>query len=80
MYPGLHAAERPDHPAVIMASSGARVTYSELEARSNLLAHLLRSIGLMRQDHYAVFLENHSRFVECCSAGDRAGLLLHSRQ
>jgi long-chain acyl-CoA synthetase len=74
MYPGLHAAERPDHPAVIMASSGARVTYSELEARSNLLAHLLRSIGLMRQDHYAVFLENHSRFVECCSAGDRAGL------
>ncbi len=74
MYPGLQAAERPNHPAVIMASSGETITYAELEARSNRIAHLLRSLGLARGDHYAVFLENHPRFVECCAAGHRAGL------
>jgi len=74
MYPGLQAAERPNHPAVIMASSGETITYGELEARSNRLAHFLRSFGLARGDHYAVFMENHPRFVEACAAGQRAGL------
>jgi long-chain acyl-CoA synthetase len=74
MYPGLHAAARPDQPAVVMARSGETVTYRELEARSNRLAHLLRATGLKRLDHYAVLMENHIRFVECCAAGERSGL------
>ena len=74
MYPALIAAERPDLPAIIMASSGETVTYGELEQRSNRLAHLLRAHGLTRGDHFAVFIENHARFIECCSAGDRSGL------
>ena len=74
MYPGLHAAARPNKPAFIMARSGEVVTYGELDARSNRLAHLLRSLGLKRLDHYAVFMENQSRFIECCSAGYRSGL------
>ena len=74
MYPGLHAAARADQAAVIMAGSGETVTYRELEARSNRLAHLLRAIGLKRRDHYAVFLENHARFIECDAAGERSGL------
>ena len=74
MYPGLRAGTRPDQPAVIMAESGETVTYRELEARSNRLAHLLRSLGLKRLDHYAIFMENHPRFVECCAAGERSGL------
>jgi long-chain acyl-CoA synthetase len=57
-----------------MAGSGEAISYSELEARANRLAHLLRSAGLKRLDHYAIFMENHSRFVECCSAGERSGL------
>ncbi len=57
-----------------MAGSGETITYRELEARSNRLAHLLRAIGLRRGDHYAIFMENHPRFVECCSAGERSGL------
>ena len=74
MYPGLQAIARPDQPAVIMARSGETVTYRELEARSNRLAHLLRAVGLERGDHYAVFMENHPRYIECDAAGERSGL------
>ena len=74
MYPGLHAVTRPSQPAVVMAGSGETVTYRELEARSNRLAHLLRAVGLKRGDHYAVFMENHPRYIECSAAGERSGL------
>jgi long-chain acyl-CoA synthetase len=74
MYPGKYATERADQPAFIMAGSGEAVTYAQFEARSNRLAHLLRSHGLKRLDHYAVFMENNSRYLECCGAGERAGL------
>jgi long-chain acyl-CoA synthetase len=74
MYPGKHATERAKQPAFIMAGSGESVTYAELEARSNRLAHLLRAHGLKRLNHYAVFMENNSRYLECCAAGERAGL------
>ena len=74
MYPGRHAEARADQPAIVMARSGETITYRELEARSNRLAHLLRAIGLKRLDHYAIFMENHPRFVECCAAGERSGL------
>jgi long-chain acyl-CoA synthetase len=74
MYPGQHAQARADQPAVVMAGSGESVSYRELEARSNRLAHLLRGVGLRRLDHYSIFMENHPRFVECCAAGERSGL------
>ena len=74
MYPGKYAVQHADRPAFIMAGSGESVTYAELEARSNRLAHLLRAQGLQRLDHYAVFMENNSRYVEACVAGERSGL------
>ena len=74
MYTGIHARQRPDQPAFIMASTGETVSYAELEARSNRLAHLLRAHGLQRLDHYAVFMENNSRYIEICGAGERSGL------
>lgn len=74
MYPGEHARRRPDQPATIMATSGEVVTYTQLEQRSNKLAHLLQANGLRRLDHYAVFMENNARYAECCAAGERAGL------
>ena len=74
MYPGIHARERAEQPCIIMADSGESVAYKELEARSNQLAHLLRSHGLNALDHYAVFMENNSRYAEVCAAGTRAGL------
>ena len=57
-----------------MAGSGEAVTYAEYEARTNRLAHLLRSHGLQRLDHYAVFMENNDRYLECDGAGERSGL------
>ena len=74
MYPGPYAQKFADRPAFIMASSGEAVTYGELDQRSNRLAHLLRGQGLQRLGHYAVFMENHPRFIESCMAGERTGL------
>src|SRR3954470_16111287 len=74
MYTGKQAHLRPLQPAFIMASTGEAVTYRELEARSNRLAHLFRRRGLKRLDHYSIFMENNSRYVEACGAGERAGL------
>ena len=74
MYPALKAKADPAHPAFIMASTGEVVTYAELDARSNRLAHLLRANGLKRLDHYAIFMENNNRYLECCAAGHRSGL------
>ena len=74
MYPGVFARTQPDHPAFIMAGTGEVVTYAQLEARGNRLAHLLRNEGLQRLDHYAMFMENNNRFLESCSAGERSGL------
>jgi long-chain acyl-CoA synthetase len=74
MYTGKHAHLRPLQPAFIMAGSGEAVTYRELEARCNALAHLFRNRGLKRLDHYAIFMENNSRYLEACGAGERSGL------
>jgi long-chain acyl-CoA synthetase len=74
MYTGKHAQLRPLQPAFIMASTGETVTYRELEARTNRLAHLFRNRGLKRLDHYSIFMENNSRFLEACGAGERSGL------
>jgi long-chain acyl-CoA synthetase len=74
MYNRQHARLRPLQPAFIMAGSGEAVTHAELEARSNRLAHLFRKLGLKRLDHYAIFMENNSRYLEACGAGERSGL------
>jgi long-chain acyl-CoA synthetase len=74
MYPGKYAQQFADRPAFIMASSGQSLTYGELEARSNRLAHLLRTQGLQRLGHYAVFMENNAHYIESCVAGERSGL------
>ncbi|HYS85190.1 MAG TPA: AMP-binding protein, partial [Bradyrhizobium sp.] len=34
----------------------------------------LRNRGLKRLDHYAIFMENNSRYLETCGAGERSGL------
>lgn len=74
MYTGKHAYLRPLQPAFIMAGTGEIVTYRELEARNNRLAHLFRRHGLRRLDHYSIFMENNNRYLESCGAGERAGL------
>jgi long-chain acyl-CoA synthetase len=74
MFTRRHAMLRPLQPAFIMAQSGEAVTYADLEIRANKLAHFLRAQGLKRLDHYAIFMENNSRYLEACGAGERSGL------
>jgi long-chain acyl-CoA synthetase len=74
MYAGHYTSQHPDRPVFIMAASGESVSYKEFETRTNRLAHLLRARGLKRLDHFAIFMENNSRYLESCGAGERAGL------
>ncbi len=74
MKPADIAAVTPDKAAYIMAASGEVVTFAELEAKANQIAHLFRSLGLRRGDHIAILLENHPRFFQICWAAQRAGL------
>src|SRR5215213_11633548 len=74
MWPGAHAAERPDQPAVVMAGSGEVVTYAELEERSRRLARVWEDASLGFGDHVALLIENQARFFEVCWAAQRSGL------
>ncbi|CAA9272545.1 MAG: CoA ligase @ Long-chain fatty-acid-CoA ligase, Mycobacterial subgroup FadD4 [uncultured Acidimicrobiales bacterium] len=74
VHPGVHAATNPDRAATIMAGSGEVVTYGRLEARSNQVAHLLRSLGLGWRDGIALCLENSARYHEVCWGAQRSGL------
>jgi len=74
MYPGTYSRTQPDKPAVIHATTGERVTYAELDARSNRLAHALRAHGLKRGDSIALFCENTTVFFDAAWAAFRSGL------
>jgi len=74
LYPGIHAASQPDKLAAIRASSGESLTYAELDARSNRIAHLLHDHGLRRGDHVAYYLENSLAVFEILWACQRSGL------
>ena len=74
MYAGHHVAQHPERVAFVMAGGGEAVSYADYEARANRLAHLLRAQGLRRLGHYAIFMENNARFLECNAAGERSGL------
>ncbi|MFR9732163.1 acyl-CoA synthetase [Saccharopolyspora sp. MS10] len=73
MYPGAHAATDPGRPAVIMAGSGLRVTYGELEERSVRLANALREAGLERGDVVALLTDNAPEAFEVYWAAVRSG-------
>ena len=70
-HPSRFAASAPDHPAVIVAGTGDTLTYAELEAGSNRVAHALRALGLGVGDHAAVVMGNRAEYSRSC--GGRCG-------
>ena len=68
------AVATPDKPAVIMYPSGTVVTFGELEARANRLAHLFRMAGLVEGDAVAILMENNAHMHAVMWAARRAGL------
>ncbi|MEI6203848.1 MAG: AMP-binding protein, partial [Enhydrobacter sp.] len=75
MHPHIHAQTNPEKPAYIMAGSGETVSYGQLDAQSNRIAQLFRSLGLKAGDHIAIFMENNARFFEFCWGAQRSGLV-----
>jgi acyl-CoA synthetase (AMP-forming)/AMP-acid ligase II len=72
--PSWHAIHTPSRPAIVMGSSGATVTYAELEDRSTRFARFLRAQGLQVGDHLAILLGNEPAFLEVAWAAQRSGL------
>lgn len=68
------AVAHPDKPAIIMYPSGTTVTFGELEAEANRLAHLFRSAGLVEGDAVAIIMENGEHMHAVMWAARRAGL------
>ena len=74
MYPRVHAQTAPDKPAVIMAASGATVSYAQLDERSIRLSRLLYDRGLRPGDAIAYLIENNESYFEVVWAAQRSGL------
>jgi long-chain acyl-CoA synthetase len=69
-----HAEANPDRPAVIIHPSGTVVTFGELEASANRLAHYFRRAGLVEGDTVAVLMENNEHLHAVMWAARRSGL------
>jgi long-chain acyl-CoA synthetase len=74
LYPGTFAASTPSKPAVIMADTGATLTYAELDSRSIRLSRALHSAGLRPGDDVALLSENNLAYYEVFWAALRSGL------
>jgi long-chain acyl-CoA synthetase len=61
-------------PAVILHPSGAVITFDELEARANRLAHYFRRAGLVEGDAVAILMENNEHIHAVMWAARRSGL------
>ncbi|MGE2717398.1 fatty-acid--CoA ligase FadD4 [Mycolicibacterium litorale] len=68
------AVATPDKPAIVMYPTGTVVTFGELEARANRLAHLFRDAGLVEGDAVAILMENNEHIHAVMWAARRAGL------
>jgi len=71
---GQIAVEQPGKAAVIMAGSGQNVTFAELDAAANRVAHVLYDAGLRPGGHLAFMLENRWEFLAVAWAAQRSGL------
>ncbi|TCJ95673.1 acyl-CoA synthetase [Nocardia alba] len=76
MYPGAHVDRFPDKVAIVMAESGATLTYRQLEENSIRLARHLHDAGLRRGDHVALLSVNDPKVYEVYWAALRSGLYI----
>ena len=74
MYAAKHAKAFPDKPAIVMATGGEVVTFSEYESAANQVARMLRQTGLGLRDHVAIFMDNDYRMLICEGGAERTGL------
>lgn len=70
----LGDAKSANKPAVILHPSGTIVTFADLEARANRLAHRFRRAGLREGDVVAILMENNEHIHAVMWAARRSGL------
>jgi long-chain acyl-CoA synthetase len=63
-----------DKPAVILYPSDTVITFDDLEARANRLAHRFRQAGLREGDTVAILMENNEHIHAIMWAARRSGL------
>jgi long-chain acyl-CoA synthetase len=63
-----------DKPAIILYPAGTVITFDELEARANRLAHYFRQAGLVEGDAVAILMENNEHIHAIMWAARRSGL------
>jgi fatty-acyl-CoA synthase len=68
-----HPAD-PSRLAFQMCETGEKVSFGQLDARANQVAHVLRSCGVGPGEHVAVLMTNQRQFLEACFGMDRAGV------
>ena len=61
-------------PAIILYPKGTVVTFDELEARANRMAHYFRARGLREGDVVAILMENNEHYHAVMWAARRSGL------
>jgi long-chain acyl-CoA synthetase len=69
-----HAEAHPERPAVILHPSGKQVSFAEMKAGANRLAHHFRQAGLVEGDSVAVLMENNEHLHTVMWAARRSGL------
>jgi long-chain acyl-CoA synthetase len=74
MHPSVHARTHPDKPAIIVAETGETVTFGQLDAASNKVAHFFRARGLAHEDVVAIMLDNGPEYYNLTWAAQRSGL------
>ncbi len=74
MYIGDSAERHPDTIACVIDDGTDAITYVELDARSNALAHALAALGIGPGDTLAVILENRIEYAICWWAAMRSGM------
>mgnify|MGYP000153248730 CR=1 FL=1 len=76
MHPITHAAARPDHAAIINASTGQTVSYGEMNAFANRMARWLRGHGIARKQSVGLLLENRPLYLQFVWSTQRMGAML----
>jgi fatty-acyl-CoA synthase len=74
MYLGTMADKYPDRQALVLGDGEIVLSYADLDARSNQVAHALRYLGLRPGDGIVVMLDNCEQFFEAWWAAMRSGL------
>ena len=76
MHPNAHAETTPDKAALILSTTGETVSYRDLQARADRMAHAFRRLGLANGDTMALIGDNRPEFLDVYWAAQRSGLVL----